>query len=101
MSTLIVVVAKLPTHIDWLEQNYPDAELAWFKDAEGFMEMFPRMEKSGRLRVIISEEKLLILSKALLLGPDQLALSYSPQEKRLLIDNALAIHEPLAALAYA
>lgn len=101
MSTLIVVVAELPTHIEWLERHYIDCELAWFKDAEGFLEMFPRMETSGRLKVIISEEKLPVVSKALIIGPMQLSLNYSTDELKLLIDNALQVHEPFPAAAFA
>lgn len=100
MSTLITVVAQLPTHVDWLEKHYPECELAWFKKPSEFLELFPKMESSGKLQVIITEKKLPILTKALIIGPNQLGLGYSTDELQILIDNALAVNEPLPAVAF-
>lgn len=101
MSTLIVVVAELPTHVDWLEKHYTNCELAWFKTSGDFLELFSKMENSGRLKVIISEERLPVLTKALIIGPNQLGLNYSSDELKILVDNALIVHEPIANVAFA
>lgn len=101
MSTLITVVAKLPTYVDWLEQHYPDCELAWFQNPSEFLELFSKMESSGRLKVIISDKKLPIISKALIIGPTQLGFNYSTEELKLLIDNAIVVHEAVPNVAFA
>ena len=101
MQPIISVVAALPTRIKWLEDNYPNCELTWFKTTDDFMELFQEMEKSGRLQVIISEDKVPILSKALLIGPSQLQMGYSHEEIKFLIDNALVVHEAPAIAAFA
>ena len=101
MDSIIVVVADLPTRIEWVEKHYADdCELAWFKTVEDMMEMFPSMESSGRLQVVITEQPLNIATQAMILGPTQLNLGYSDSDLRMLIDNALTVAKPLMA-AYA
>lgn len=99
MNSIIAVVADLPTRIEWVEKHYTNCELAWFKTIEDMMELFPKMEQSGRLQVIITEQPLNISTQAMVLGPTQLSLGYSDSDLRMLIDNALTVAQPLAAYA--
>lgn len=98
MQPVIAVVAQLPTRIKWLETNYSSCELTWSKDTEDFMDCFQEMETSGRLRVVLSEARLPILTKALLIGPTQLSI-YSEEELKFLISNAVTTFEALLNVA--
>jgi hypothetical protein len=100
MQSIIVVVADLPTRIEWFEKNYPHCELAWFKNMKEFLEVFPAMERSGRLQVIVTEESFTQPTAAMVLGPTQLSMGYSDADIRMLIDNALTVVS-LPAVAYA